>query len=91
MPRQRIVWCDYSSAPRAPPGGMPGRREGRSRENPYRRSAKFRERGLYCKGRFGEPCKGTAEEVSPPGISLQGSHWEEKIWAGLCPAGMGML
>lgn len=77
MPRQRIVWCDYSYPLHVSPGGMPGRREGRSRGNPYGRAARFRERGLSFKGSFGEPCKGTAKEVSPPqhlfaGVSLGG-------------------
>lgn len=66
MPRQKISWCDNSSPLRASPGGMPGRREGRSRGNPYVRVTRFMERSRSCKGRFGEPCKGTAKEVSPP-------------------------
>ena len=39
---------------------------------------------------LGSPARAQPRRFHPPSISLQGCHWEE-IWAGLCPAGMGML
>lgn len=91
MPRRMIVWHDYSYRLCVSLGGMPGRQAGRSRGNPYGRAARFRERGLSCKGRFGDPCKGTAKEVSPPrhlfaGGSLGRGHLGRPL-----PHGMGML
>ena len=64
---------------------------GQKQGKPLQKSGQVQGRVLSCKGKSGEPCEGMAREVSPAGISLQGGHWEEEPWAGLCPKGTGMM
>lgn len=68
-PRERCQGGGRAEAGETPRGELPGSGKG----------------DLSCKERFGEPCKGTAKEVS----LMLGGWWEEKVWAGPLPHGYG--
>lgn len=87
MPRQRTVRCDYGYPLQVSPERCQGGGRAEAGETPTGELPGSGKGDLSCKGRFGEPCKGTAKEVS----LMLGGRWEEKIWAGRCPTGMGML
>lgn len=74
----------FTGVPRRDAREVGGQKQGK----PLQESCQVQGKGIFpARKGLGSPCKGTAKEVS----LMLGGRWEEKVWAGPCPMGMGML